>query len=99
MPITRTRRLVTTLLFVAIVSPLANQLGPGSTSRAASREPVRARHGIVASTNEIASKVGVEIMEKRGGNAVDAAIAVAFAFCFLLLPKAKSQKPMAKGSY
>ena len=48
------------------------------TAVAASREPVRAKNGLVASTSEIASRVGVDVM-KRGGNAVDAAIAVAFA--------------------
>src|SRR2546425_13131712 len=46
--------------------------------RGASREPARARHGMVASTSEIASRVGVEIMQ-RGGNAIDAAVGVGLA--------------------
>ena len=41
-------------------------------------EPVRARNVMVASTSEIASRIGADVM-KRGGNAVDAAVAVGFA--------------------
>jgi gamma-glutamyltranspeptidase/glutathione hydrolase len=45
---------------------------------AAAPQPVRAPHGMVASTSEIASRVGADIM-KKGGNAVDAAVAVGLA--------------------
>jgi gamma-glutamyltranspeptidase/glutathione hydrolase len=45
---------------------------------AATREPVRTRRAMVVSTEEHATEVGVEVLRK-GGNAVDAAVAVGLA--------------------
>ncbi|MEO8232758.1 MAG: gamma-glutamyltransferase, partial [Ignavibacteriota bacterium] len=42
-----------------------------------SKDPVRGKNGMVVSASELASKVGVEIL-KKGGNAVDASVAVGF---------------------
>jgi len=44
----------------------------------ATRQPLRARHGMVVAMEATAADVGVSVLE-RGGNAVDAAVAVGFA--------------------
>ena len=58
-----------------LVAVLALYLGG---AQAASVAPVAAEHGMVVSAQHLATRVGVEVL-KKGGNAVDAAVAVGYA--------------------
>ena len=64
-----TRRILTTTLAVVAIATLTLQAG--ST-------PARARLGMVITQNDVASQVGFTVI-KNGGNAIDAAVATAFA--------------------
>jgi gamma-glutamyltranspeptidase/glutathione hydrolase len=61
------------LLVICLIA-ISSSISPG----AAYRGPARAKHAIIASVSEIASRAGMEVME-RGGNAIDAAVAVGLA--------------------
>lgn len=58
-----------TLLFQLVVQ---------ASSQAASMAPVQGEHGMVVTAQHLATQVGVDIL-KRGGNAIDAAVAVGYA--------------------
>lgn len=66
--------------------PAAAKEAPAVIRYTAVHHPVIGRYGMVVSQNELASRVGAQILE-HGGNAVDAAIAVGFALA-VTLPRA-----------
>jgi gamma-glutamyltranspeptidase/glutathione hydrolase len=75
------RKLLASALCLALLlslAPAAARFDLTQSANAASRPPVRGKHGMVSSVSEIASQAGVDVL-KRGGNAVDAAVAVGLA--------------------
>ncbi len=63
--------------FAGVLSVALSLLFPAPAG-AASRPAVEARHGMVVSAQHLASEVGLRIL-RQGGNAIDAAVAVAYA--------------------
>ena len=79
-------RFLALLAPLALITPAAPQSAAPIISDFATARPVVARHGMVVSQEAAASRIGVDIL-KRGGNAVDAGVAVGMALA-VTLPRA-----------
>ncbi|WP_244602618.1 gamma-glutamyltransferase, partial [Mesorhizobium delmotii] len=63
---------------IAISLSLTLTFAPLVAAFAASPQPAKGEHGMVVTAQHLASEVGIEVL-KKGGNAVDAAVAVGYA--------------------
>ena len=73
------RRALAAGLALALSAATAAQAQRGASPAELPKvDPVFARHGMVVAQEKRAARIGVEVL-KRGGNAVDAAVAVGFA--------------------
>ena len=63
---------------IAVSLSLVFAFAPLMATFAASPSPAKGEHGMVVTAQRLASEVGVEVL-KKGGNAVDAAVAVGYA--------------------
>src|SRR5580692_10782133 len=73
-------------LVASFASPAEPPLAPAIISQGARVLPVLASHGMVVAQEGTAAKIGVDIL-RRGGNAVDAAVAAGFVLA-VTLPRA-----------
>ncbi|BCM17174.1 gamma-glutamyltransferase [Mesorhizobium sp. J8] len=63
---------------IGVTLSLALTVAPPITAFAASPAPAKGEHGMVVTAQHLATEVGVDVL-KKGGNAVDAAVAVGYA--------------------
>lgn len=71
MPLNRRTLIAASLSITFVLTPLTSVF-------AASPAPAKGEHGMVVTAQHLASEVGIEVL-KKGGNAVDAAVAVGYA--------------------
>ena len=75
--LSRPTLLLPTRALAGLLVLLAAGLAPQG-AQAASQAPVAARDGMVVTAQQLATRVGVDVL-RRGGNAIDAAVAVGYA--------------------